>query len=83
MRLISRKLRKGDLLVSVLRIPLIFQCDECEKPLDEPALISPINGRVFCGHICAAKDYIRLKLGTAPHLVPNDIPLRLLPNNRS
>jgi hypothetical protein len=81
MRLISRKLRKGDLLVAALRIPLVFECDECGKPLDEPALISPINGRVFCGDVCAAKDYVRLKVGKGPHLAPDDVPLRLLPNS--
>jgi hypothetical protein len=65
-----------------IRTPLPFECDDCKKPLGKGTVISPHDGRVFCDNICAARDYIRLKLGDEPHLVPNDIPLRLLPNRR-
>jgi hypothetical protein len=51
--------------------------------LGKGTIISPSDGRVFCDDICAARDYIRLKLGNEPHLVPDNIPLRLLPNRRS
>jgi hypothetical protein len=65
-----------------IRTPLVFQCDDidCRKPLNRPAIISPVDGRVFCDSICAARDYIRLKLGDEPHLVPNNIPLKFLSN---
>lgn len=67
-----------------IRVPLVFQCDDidCRKPFSKPAIISPIDGRVFCDSICAARDYIRMKLGDEPHLVPDNIPLKLLPNRR-
>ncbi len=69
--------------VPFIRTPLPFECDECQKPLGKGTIISPIDGRVFCDSICAARDYVRLKLGDEPHLVPDNIPLKLLPNRRS
>jgi hypothetical protein len=65
-----------------IRVPLVFRCDsiDCRKPLNNPAIISAIDGRVFCNSICAAQDYLRQKFGDEPHLVPDDVPLRRLPN---
>ena len=69
---------------TIIIISRIFRCDDidCRKPLDKTALISPLDGRVFCGTICAARDFIRMRLETDPHLVRKDTPLRLRPRTR-
>jgi hypothetical protein len=69
---------------AIIIISPTFHCDEigCGKPMNKPGLISPLDGRVFCGTICAACDFIRMRLETDPHLVPKDTPLRLQPKGR-
>ena len=65
--------------VSNIRMP-VLRCEEveCGKLLDEPAMISP-EGHTFCSHVCAAKNMIRIRLRTSPHLVPDGIPDNLRP----
>jgi hypothetical protein len=67
--------------VPLIRIPLAFRCDDidCRKPLNTLGVVSPLDGRVFCDHICAMRDHIRMRLKTGPHLVPDDIPAALKP----
>jgi hypothetical protein len=52
--------------VPFIRTPLPFECDDCKKPLGKGTVISPHDGRVFCDSICAARDYVRSKLGDEP-----------------
>ena len=61
-----------------IRIPLAFQCDDegCRKPLNELAVISPRDGRVFCNNICASRDHMRVRFVADPPLVPNYIKAR-------